>query len=709
MAKENEALLVRKIYDRYAYCRDNGHLHFIHKANKCDDYFAGLQWDPIIEKRLRRQGKPVLTVNKILATMAAVMGEQLKNRADISFKPLKGGSQEVANDLNKVYINIANNNKLDWVESNVADDGFITSRGFYDVRINFDDQMRGEVRIKHLNPRNVLIDPDAEEYDPDTWKDVIITKWLTLDDIELLYGKAKARRVRENGASVPFQYDTIERTHQTFGGFIVPPADSALETNAERKYRVIERQWKRKRFAWHFVDTVTGDLRRVPDNWTTAKIKKVAQKTGIEVIRKQVEQIRWTVVAYNTVLFDEWSPYEHFTVVPYFPFFRNGRTIGLVENLLSSQELLNKTASQELHIINTTANSGWKVKSGSLQNMTAEELEERGAETGLVMELSDVNDAEKIAPNTVPTGLDRVTFKADEYIKEISGVSDSLRGFDRADVAAKAIQAKQAAGSINLAKPLDNLARTRHLLATRVLNLIQTYYTEERVIQITGNTLGAEPETLVINERGEDGQIVNDLTVGEYDVVVTTAPAKNNFQESQFQEAVQLRELGVNIPDAVLIQNSSLANKEEIVQQQQGTPEQRQLEQQQAMLEMQAKQVEIAEKQTKAMLNRANAILAMRRAEQVAVDTGVNAAEATMKASGVNPDNPQQAALPGPQQGPDPQLMQLSLKRQDMDRKYQLEREKFDFEKQLKLAERADKIQQQLDQMALQEENRAQQ
>lgn len=689
MAAETESQIVNRTIQRYTYCRDNGHLKFIEKANLCDDYFSGLQWDPIIKRRLERQGKPVLVINKTLATTAAVMGEQLKNRADISFKPLSGGTPETAHSLNKVYTQVTNANKLDWVEANVADDGFITSRGFYDVRVGFDDHMQGEVRIKALNPRNVLIDPDAEEYNPDTWKDVIITKWLTIDDIALLYGPAKAKKIKQGGSTVPYEYDTIERSHQTFGGFILPPQDgNSLETNTSRKYRVIERQYKKLRYAWHFVDEVTGDLRPVPENWTSRKMRKVAQKAGVELVKKRIEQIRWTVVCYNTVLHDEWSPYKHFTVVPYFPFFRHGKTIGVVENLVSSQDLLNKTSSQELHIVNTTANSGWRIKQNSLQNMSVEELEERGAETGLVMELTDVNDAEKITPNTVPSGLDRISFKADEYIKEISGVSDSARGFDRADVAAKAIQAKQAAGSVNLAKPLDNLARTRHLLAERVLNLVQTYYTEERVMMITGKQLNAETEEMVINERTAEGQIVNDLTIGEYDIVVTTAPAKNNFQESQFQEAVQLRELGVTIPDSVLIQNSSLENKEELVQSQQATPEQQQMEQQQAQLELQEKQVEIAEKQTKAMLNRANAQLAIQRAREVGA-----------KAEGITIEN-EQGGEQGEQGLQPAQVAQLALQKQDSDRNFALNREKFEFDKQMKVSDRAAKMRQQLDKEA---------
>ncbi|WP_230685339.1 hypothetical protein, partial [Streptococcus pneumoniae] len=92
------------------------------------------------------------------------------------------------------------------------------------------------------------------------------------------------------------------------------------------------------------------------------------------------------------------------------------------------QELLNKTSSQELHVVNTTANSGYKVRSGSLTNMTPEELEQRGAETGIVIETNGdpESDVVKIQPNQVPAGLDRISYKAEEHIKTISGVSDYM-------------------------------------------------------------------------------------------------------------------------------------------------------------------------------------------------------------------------------------------------------------------------------------------
>jgi hypothetical protein len=619
--------IARKQFERYQYARDNGHLDFVDKADTCEDYFAGNQWDPVTRRKLENQGKPVLTINKVLATVAAVMGEQLENRADISFRPLKDGSQETADALTKLYIQIANANKLDWVESEVAADGFITSRGFYDVRAVFGDSMQGEAQIKKLNPRNVIVDPDAEDYDPDTWKEWFLTKWLSPDDIEILYSKADADILRlRQPDSLLADYDNVDKHHGTFGGE-ARTSDSSSTGSTVRRVRVIERQYKKLYNAWHFVDPETGDVSIVPDTWSEDKRIEVAAMAGLSLTRKLVERIRWTVTADNVVLFDEWSPYLSFTVVPYFPFFRNGKTIGIVENLLSPQDQLNKTSSQELHIINTTANSGYKVKTGSLQNMDIEDLEERGAQTGVVFELTDTKDLEKIQPNQVPTGLDRVAFKADQFIKEISGVSDSSRGFDRADVAAKAIEAKQAAGSVNLAKPMDNLARTRHLLAKRILDLIQTFYTEHRVLKITGTDLVTKTEELEINKPSAENGIVNDLTIGKYDVVVTTAPARNNFEETQFKEALELRQLGVAIPDDILVEASHLERKAEIaerIKELSGDQPGSQEEQAAAQLELQLKQLEIQEKEADIAVKQANAKATVIKASADVQQLGAN-------------------------------------------------------------------------------------
>lgn len=571
-----DSALATKNWNRYAWLRDNGHQDYVDKADKCERFFAGDQWDRADKARLNLLRRPALTINKILSTLSNVMGEQIYNRSEISFRPRNGAPDDVAEILTKVFKYISDNNQLDWKRSDMFADGIIGSRGFLDLRLCFDDSMRGEVCIENLNPKNVVIDGDADSYDPDDWNEVFITKWVTADDIAVLYNPTDADLLRSRDSAFAYGYDSVDAARDRFGNPNDPTYSGGREdAEVTRNIRLLERQYRMIDRQQHFVSPETGDMRPIPASFDRDRIAFFVEKFGFQVTTKLVRRIRWTVTADDVRLHDDWSPYKHFTVIPFFPHFRRGTTIGLVENLLGPQELLNKTTSQELHVINTSANSGWKVKTGSLTNMTTEELEQKGAMTGLVIETNDDVDksVQKIQPNQVPTGLDRVTYKAEEHIKTISGVSDSMQGFDREDVAAKAIQAKRQAGSTNLVKPLDNLTRSDFILARNTLDLVQEFYTEERLLSITHDNLSADTETFVVNQADAYGRITNDLTVGEYSVVVSSVPRRETLEDSQFEQAVALLELGVPIPHSVLLDSSRLNNKADVLKQMQGDQE----------------------------------------------------------------------------------------------------------------------------------------
>lgn len=615
-------------WQRFRWTVENGHYKFIAKADRCDKFFIGQQWSEEDLQNLRAQRRPALTINKIISTLSTIMGEQIYNRTEVLYRPSAGASADTADAMSKVWMQISQNNQLPWVRSDVFADGVIRSRGFYDVRLGFDDAMKGEVRISQLNSKNVVIDPDAEDYDPDTWNDVYITKWLTVNDIAVLYSEDDAKILRTLGTSLePYSYDSLETFRDTYGGNnnnYIQDATGVTDYGVRRNVRVLERQHRVLTSQKHFVDRISGDTRPVPDGWDREKIARVIDlsKNTLDVINKRVNRIKWTVTADSVVLHDDWSPYKHFTPVPYFPYFLHGQTIGIVENLIDSQELLNKSSSQELHIVNTTANSGWKLKKGSLQNMSAEELEMNGAQTGLVLELEDPSDAEKIQPNQVPSGLDRISNKAEEHIKTISNVSDSMQGFDREDVAAKAIAYKQQRGSINLTKVLDNLERSDWILARNVTDLIQGYYSEERIINITHDDVTREPETITVNQFDEEkGSFINDLTMGEYNLVITSTPFRASMEDSQFEQALALREQGVAIPDSVLIENSRLARRAEIlktIESSSNSPEALELK----ALDLRAKQAEVGKAEAGVAETLADVKLKNARADKEVATTG---------------------------------------------------------------------------------------
>jgi len=589
--------LAKAQWERYKFLEKTHHRSFMEKARKCDEMFAGdNHWDKSIKESLLAQNRPALTVNMIFATIQALTGEQITNRSETSFRPKgAGATDELATILTKISRHIDDDNEYDYLETDVFEDGVITSRGFFDFRVEFNDNMQGEVKISKENPSNIIPDGDADSYNPKDWRDVIKTVWMSAENIENLYGdKAKNIVHRRYSPDESFGIDSISR--QTFsrvsgfwGGFpssIDTSLDSGDGSNAGLllggpelrtipTVRVLERQYYLYTDVESFWFPETGDLRIIPNTWDRDRITEFRdyanQNIGrTEVVSERKKRIRWTVSADDQVLFDNWSPYKSFTIVPYFPHFRYGRTIGAIENIIDAQELLNKTLSQELHVVNTTANSGWIVQEDSMSSMDKDELEEMGAKSGIVIEYKKSFDKpEKIQPNQIPTGLDRLSEKGAGFIQEVSSVTKTVLGQDREDVAARAIESKQRRSSVNFSRVMDNLDRSRRLGASKKLELVQQFYTEERVFQIAGRSESRpEQETIVVNkEADEEEEIINDLTLGEYSAIITSVPARDSLEDSQFEEAVRLRELGIKIPDETLVEVSRLPNRAEIAKQ----------------------------------------------------------------------------------------------------------------------------------------------
>jgi len=645
---------VRDNWYRYQYMRDSLHQDFVDKARRCEEYVAGLQWDPADLQTLKQSGRPAMTINKILPAVDHLTGEQLFNRADIAFRPARGGANaEVADALTKTHMNIAQSNRLSWVRTDVFADGLVTGRGFFDVRIDIDSNFMGDIRVKKAPSEMVMLDPDAQEYDPASWSDVGRSYWTGLNDMKMLYGPEIAKELEQ----VPSGYSPYTFTDDDFvrdGTFSAPTGNNRTLTQAylpygvQKFFRVFERQHFVVTNGRVFVDMTHGEIVPVPETWDHNRLSDFLQNNrDVHVMQKQIKKIRWTATAGPVTVHDAWSPYRYFTIVPFFPHYRNGRTHGVVEHLLSPQDIFNKSRSQELHVVNTTANSGYIVQDNNLVNMTERQLENVGAQTGLVIVVKDVSQIDKIKPNQVPTGLDRVSFKAEDDLKNIAQISDSETGFTREDVSGRAIRANQAAGSTSFAPLFDNLARTDNLLAHRILNLIQTFYTEPRLIHVIGTKPGQQDQSIVVNEVTTEGKILNDLSLGEYEVIVTSEPDRDSFEESQFDHAVEMRkDLGIEIPDEFIIRVSKLRDKEELLQAMNpADPEQeefdKQLANQTAVAELEKLRAEGADKKADALLKSVRAA-----SEKINIDQGQSgglspelAGEAKIKAFATNQEH----------------------------------------------------------------------
>lgn len=570
MAQDQKA---RENWQRYQYGKDRGHIEYTRQAAKCEGMYlgGGSQWSDADKAILTEQRRPFYEFNEVKPSVNSAVGYQIQNRMDIAFKPRGQKSDlDVSTILTKVAMQICDSAMLHWKETQVLSDGLIEQRGYFDVRMNFDRNIKGEIEVSVLDPRDVIPDPDAKSYDPDKWGDVIVSRWLTADEIEQLYGKAartKAEQSDDEGQD--YGDDDEEERRNKFGTSQLPGLYDAFSASVDglKRYRVLDRQLSVYEMTKCLVFSDTGDV-LVLDTLAADSVADAVASGAVEAKRMR-RRVRWVVSTSTQVLHDAISPYDQFTIIPYFCYFRRGQTRGMVDDAIGPQEALNKAVSQYVHIVNTTANSGWIVEEDSLTNMTTEDLEAVGAKTGLVVEFKKGFTApEKIQPNQVPNGIDRLIDRATKALKDAT-VPEAMRGLNGPESSGVAIQAKQFASQQQLAVPLDNLAYTRQLLAQRILRLIQRYYDSYRVFRITETDpmTGKEKEqVLEINKFDpETGTYLYDVTVGEYDVVISEQPMQVTFENSQFQQALEMRKEGVSIPDATVIRYSNLSDKHEIL------------------------------------------------------------------------------------------------------------------------------------------------
>lgn len=557
-------------WSRYLYLIGTGHALYVENAAINEQFYlgGGAQWDE--DSRVRLGGRLPVEFNEIMPAVNSALGYQIHNRMGIGFMPRGGEADEKnAEILNKVVRQIADANKLPWVETQVWADGLIEGRGYFDVRMDYEKNALGEIRITDLDPRDVIPDPDGKHYDPATWADVMVTRWMTEDEIRQVFGDEAGAKVSSKGPYGDSDYgqDGMDGPRNRFG-YHAGWGSYDGGTAKIPRWRVLDRQ------RWEMALTPcaiypTGEIEPV-EGAAPERLEEL-QGQGCVIEKRMRKRVRWTVTTMTEVLHDEISPYPFFTIVPFFPIFRRGKTRGLVDNGVSPQKALNVAMTQEVAVLSTSANSGWLVEENALTTMRTDDLEAFGAKPGLVVEYRrGSTPPQRIQPTPVPTGIDRIIDRATQAVRDAT-IPEAMRGIAGPDQAGVAIQSSQFASQQQMAIMLDNLAKTRHMLAEKILWLVQNYYTAQRLFRITET----DPRTgkdssvpLVVNQFDPaTGGYLNDLTEGDYDVVITEQPLQVTFENSQFNQALEMRKAGLAVPDSAVIRHSNLADKHEVLQQ----------------------------------------------------------------------------------------------------------------------------------------------
>ena len=447
-------------------------------AEKAAEFYRGQQWSDEDLAILEDEGRPALTINRIMPNTNLLCGIERKNRKDVKVYPRRRGTAAVAKVLTAVCKHAMDESLAEWEKSESFKDGVIRRRGWLRLRVEPGEFDELDVSISRVSPGDVLEDPLARTYDLNrSARFIIVRDWMTREEIELQWPNT----VEKAGGAGSF-WQNMVRTGAHVIGYLTGRQEGDDFKGLRRKYQkpVLE-VWYRKpmRVVW-LTETQTGQRKRLIDPEDIVRAQRTAEEhpevfdVSVPLVAKVLHVAR---ILGDVLLEKEQDPFrgvDLFPVVRYAPFFDDGECMGLVEHLMSPQEEKNKRRSQALHNLNQSANSGWLYEDGALTPDEEAKLEQWGSSPGIMVKYHDGKKPEQITPEALSQGHIQLSEMADRDINQISGVNRELLGQEpKAGMSGRALSLQQRQGLMTTEMMFDNWDCATQILARTLVELIR--------------------------------------------------------------------------------------------------------------------------------------------------------------------------------------------------------------------------------------------
>jgi hypothetical protein len=536
--------------------------------------------------------------NRIRRVINMISGYQRRNRKSTIVTPVENADAETADQFTKILMWLNNQEGILETISESFEGSLITGMNLLQVWMDYrQDPISGNIRVDNCSYNSFLIDPYFRKPDLSDcnaiWKRSFLTKRECISLLPDMADEILGLVGNDSGTGRDGKFQFMPESYN-YGM-------KNLLTYDEYYYRDYRTQKM-------LVDTQTGDTMewRSTDNDRLKEFIKVYP--SVTVIEQEVPTVRLAIVVQGKVMYDGPQPmgidqypfvpvfaYYH-PEMPYFPW----RIQGVVRGLRDAQYLYNRRRVIELDILESQITSGFKYKENALVNPKDVFLSGQGRGLALKEEAL-MSDVEQIQPPNVPPSMIQLSELLGKEISEISGVNEELLGSAIDDKAGILSMLRQGAGLTTLQVLFDNLDRAQKLLGKIMIDLIQTNFTPGKIAKILE---GKEPAPQFYNKA-----------FGRYDAVVEEGINTTTQKQMQFAQLLQLREVGVPVPDDILLEAVTLQNKKQLIE---AVTAQKQQQQQMQQIQMQAA---IQEQQARTDLSQARAVadrgLGLERASRV--------------------------------------------------------------------------------------------
>lgn len=507
--------------------------HEIRNEAKIDhEYYLGKQWPDDIARRRESQNRPSLVFNQIPQFVKQVANEFRANMPGIAVSPSgETADDETAEIIEGLCRNIEVRSRADSAYSKAFTDmvigGFGTCRVVADYRD--DESFDQELYIRRIKDCfSVYFDPNANEQDCSDAEFAFVVETVSKDEFKRRWPRAEVTSANDMSAETSpdwFQDDYVRVA----------------------EYWCVEHE---KKTVTLYIDQETGakvpvyEGDEIPDG-----IEPFQGRDGQPVTRETYKRSVCCHYMSGAEILEtkEWAG----KWIPIIPFLGDEsivdgkrHLVGLVRNVRDPQFRYNAMVNAQTEAIALSPKAPFVADNSATEGFE-DMWENANTEPYSVLYYNShggtVPPPQRQIAETPIQAISHAILQSDNDMKATTGIYGASLGAPGPEQSGKAIMARQKEGDTSTFNLIDNGAKAIEHVGRILVDLIPYYYDTAEVINIVKPN--QQSEAVKINQLFEDkdGKVKKyDLTVGRFDVTVTTGPSYSTQKEKTWEQFTQL-------------------------------------------------------------------------------------------------------------------------------------------------------------------------
>ena len=528
--KDDDAILA-EVVKRFQACSDaDSH----NRIDALDDlkFLAGDQWPEQTKRNRAADRQPCLTINKTQAFLHQITNDQRQNRPSIKVHPVDDDADiETAEVIQGLIRHVEYSSNADVAYDTAVNSAAAIGFGYFRIVTGYadDDSFDQEIRFQRIrNPFTVYLDPCSQEPDGSDADFAILSTEVPRVEFARLYPDAEAAGL------------------ECFG-----TGDTSSYWITKDSVRVAE---------YYRVENETATLVMLTNGEVGWEDLLVELPPGVSIAQKRKSSRRkvcWYKVTATDVLERADIPCKW---IPVFPVYGDeidieGKVIraGMVRSAKDPAQMYNywlTAATEEIALRPKTPYIG---AVGQFENREAE-WSQANIRSMPYLEYTPRSVGGQLAPPPtrqpmadIPAGVLQMAMHASDDIKACTGIFDASLGARGNETSGRAIVARQRQGDVSNYHYADNLNRTIRHAGRCLVQMIPRVYDTERVVRILGEDekvrhvpVNKPLDQPKIDEKtGAVRRVMNDLTVGKYDVTVSSGPSYSTLRQEAADAMIQ--------------------------------------------------------------------------------------------------------------------------------------------------------------------------